>query len=77
MNNTFNWASGRPPKKSEHPTEERAEQGVPFGDVLVPDNDGESRPDDPTIPDLRIIGDSSESEDDGFDPYDTAVLVKK
>lgn len=77
MKNIFNWANGRPTKRSEHPSEDGSDDSVPPEDIPIPEIYGECDPEEPTIPDLRIIGGSSESDSEGFDPYDTAVLEKK
>lgn len=77
MKNIFKWASRWSPKMSEHPGEASVDESVCAEDIPEPDIYGESDTYEPTVPNLRIIGESFDSDNDGFDPYDTAVLVEK
>ena len=57
--------------------QKRIDNGSLEEDVLMPDiyaNDN-----DPLMPDMKILGEPSSEvdESEGFNPYDTAVIVKK
>ena len=60
-------------------TKEKPEETVLVPDVPMPDIYSGPDPYVPTVPDLKIIDmDSVDGDEiDGFDPYDTAVFVKK
>ncbi len=62
---------------SSHPDDEDMANLGPPAEIPVPDIYDEPAGDTARMPKLRNINQSPDSDDEGFDPYDTAVLVKE
>ncbi len=76
MRKIFNWVNERPPENTEQDSVNFSDDSVVVPDVEMPDIYSEY---DPTVPELKIIDISSQTDhaSEGFNPYDTAVLRKK
>ena len=72
MRRIMKWLNERTTKTDDQPTD-----NVPVDDVVMPDIYADA--DEPTVPNLKVLDMASPDIDksEGFDPYDTAKLVKK
>jgi len=80
MKNIFNWAKGRFSGASEAPVEESPEDGVVADDMRVALGADEAY--DRTVPNLRVLNlsrsdDAADDDSEGYDPYDTTVIMNK
>lgn len=76
MKNIFKWAEKRPADEAVVRTEGDPESPGSADEIPVPDIYDERTGDTARMPRLRDINRPSDSDDEGFDPYDTAVLVE-
>lgn len=76
MKNIFKWAEERPADETAVLNEGESESCGSADEIPIPDIYNERTGDTARMPRLRNINQSADSDDEGFDPYDTAVLVE-
>ena len=76
MKNVFKRAEKSPDDEAVGGNEGDAESPRAADEIPIPDIYNEYTGDTAKLPGLRNINQSSDSDDEGFDPYDTAVLIE-